>query len=158
MKKIYIFGCIAFQVVLLMVMAGRYEYVLYTGTPMKVLAQAVDPMDLFRGQYVALRYPISSWTGSLDESIKTGDRVYLSLTKSASGIVDTVSHASASKSDCQGLCVGAKLTSREEHQTFKVAYSYKGTGGTIVNLTNQSYNNVVYQYPSYQAAESVFAV
>ena len=50
---------------------------LLAGTTVILKVQPVDPFDFFRGQYLTINYEIS--TVNLPESIKEGDKVYVSL-------------------------------------------------------------------------------
>ncbi|MFZ4461432.1 MAG: GDYXXLXY domain-containing protein [Patescibacteria group bacterium] len=147
MKKSYFIGLIVLQLVLLGFIAARYEYVLKTGVPMKVLVQAVDPLDYFRGQYVALSYPLSTWTGAVNETIIPGTRVYLSTSQTASGVTDKIKGLYAARSACPDqTCVSAKLTSVERHTTLLVSYTYKNGSGAIISRPNEEYTQIHYDY------------
>jgi len=81
-KKIFIFLAVFW----LMIIGGFIaikEYTLRTGEEVLLKTIPVDPRDLFRGDYVILRYDISTIdTGSIQSDkgeFKKGDRVYLSL-------------------------------------------------------------------------------
>lgn len=67
---------------------GYKEYTLRTGTEVLLKTMPVDPRDLFRGDYVVLRYEISnidkketplSSIESFPAIFKSGDQVYVSL-------------------------------------------------------------------------------
>lgn len=49
----------ALQTVVIGYQIGERSYVLRTGVEVRLKTEAVDPRDLFRGDYVVLRYPIS---------------------------------------------------------------------------------------------------
>jgi uncharacterized membrane-anchored protein len=74
-------------------MAGEREAVVVYGKPVWLATAPVDPRDLFRGDYVRLRYDISTvpkdhWGGSLAAkgTAKRGDRVYALLQPGSNGI------------------------------------------------------------------------
>lgn len=60
MRKLLIICVAVLQVLLLAFMAGQREYVLRTGRTIYLRTVPVDPRDFFRGDYVSLRYEISS--------------------------------------------------------------------------------------------------
>ncbi len=61
MKRSYKIGIIvALQVLFLFSMLGIRFYTLSQGVPVLLKAAPVDPWDLFRGEYVALNYDIST--------------------------------------------------------------------------------------------------
>lgn len=51
---------VAVQILFLLGMVGRHSYTLQTGTPVLLKPVPVDPWDMFRGEYVTLRYEMSS--------------------------------------------------------------------------------------------------
>jgi uncharacterized membrane-anchored protein len=60
MRKLLIIIAVVLQVLLLVFMAGQRECVLRTGKTVYLRTIPVDPRDLFRGDYVRLRYEISN--------------------------------------------------------------------------------------------------
>jgi len=73
----------AFWLVLLAGFIGFKEYTLKTGDEMLLKTVPVDPRDLFRGDYVTLRYEISTldaaaFSKNVDQ-FKEGDRIYVFL-------------------------------------------------------------------------------
>ncbi len=74
-------GC--FWLIILVAFVGTKEYTLRTGTTVLLKTIPVDPRDLFRGDYVILRYDISRLTTKYwphkDHTFKDGDRIYLML-------------------------------------------------------------------------------
>jgi uncharacterized membrane-anchored protein len=60
MKRIAILGAVVFQVAVLGFMAGEREYIVRNGRTVYLRTAPVDPRDIFRGDYVALRYEINS--------------------------------------------------------------------------------------------------
>lgn len=147
MKKSYFAGLIVLQLVLLGFIAARYEYVLKTGASMKVLVQGVDPLDFFRGQYVALNYPLTIWTGSVSDELRPGSRVYLSTSQTSTGVTDRVKGLYTTRSNCpDAVCIGAKLSTVERRTTMLVTYSYDTGSGKIATRTNEEYVLVDYDY------------
>ena len=62
-------------------MAGLAEADLAFGEEIRLKAQPVDPLDIFRGNYVVLRYEISSLSAAND--VRRGDTVCADLFKSS---------------------------------------------------------------------------
>jgi len=60
MRKLLIICAAVLQVLLLAFIGGQREYVLRTGRTIYLRTVPVDPRDMFRGDYVRLRYEISS--------------------------------------------------------------------------------------------------
>jgi uncharacterized membrane-anchored protein len=78
------------QVVVIVGMAaGRESTLRQEETDIKLQTVPVDPRDLFRGDYVVLRYEISTiGTAGLDSSVadlKRGDTVYVALVEGGDG-------------------------------------------------------------------------
>lgn len=55
-KKILFAAAAAVQVLAILAIAARYEYVDRFGTEILVPAFGYDPMDMFRGQYANVTY------------------------------------------------------------------------------------------------------
>ncbi len=71
---------VAFQLLILLGLIGFKEATLATGLEVVLQTVPVDPRDIFRGDYVALRYEIST----LDNipgywAVKAGDKAYVRL-------------------------------------------------------------------------------
>ncbi len=60
MRKLIIIAAVLLQVAVLGFMAGQREYILRTGRIVFLKTAPVDPRDVFRGDYVRLRYEIST--------------------------------------------------------------------------------------------------
>jgi uncharacterized membrane-anchored protein len=65
MRKWIIISVILLQAAVLAYMAGEREYILRTGRTVFLKTVPVDPRDIFRGDYVSLRYEISRVNGDL---------------------------------------------------------------------------------------------
>lgn len=77
---------VALQVVVLLGMVGRHSYTLATGTEVTLKSEPFDPWDPFKGEYVRLRYNISTFelpTPARGEEppYQRGDQVWVLLTK-----------------------------------------------------------------------------
>lgn len=76
---------VALQVVILVGMMGLHGYTLATGSPVVLKTVPVDPWDPFMGQYVTLRYEISSLKASqvvmTGTPYRRGQQVWVSLRK-----------------------------------------------------------------------------
>ncbi|HIA16964.1 MAG TPA: hypothetical protein EYN72_09330, partial [Dehalococcoidia bacterium] len=88
-KRLFI-AVIAVQIVFLLGLVGYRESILSLGRTAVLETVPVDPRDLFKGEYVTLRYEISTiGEGSLapqknqyflEGEINEGDTVYVNLT------------------------------------------------------------------------------
>lgn len=79
--KAKFYGLVGFQLLLLIGLIGYKQFTLLTGECILLQTVPVDPREMFRGDYVALRYHISqldqlTWQ---DSAYKKGDRVYVAL-------------------------------------------------------------------------------
>jgi uncharacterized membrane-anchored protein len=79
---------VTLQVLFLFSMIGFKIYTLNTGTAILLKTEPIDPWDMFRGEYVALNYEISTLNGSeveenleRDKHLADGDEVYVVLEK-----------------------------------------------------------------------------
>ena len=87
-------------------MIGWNELQLALGTEVRLKTAPVDPVDLFRGRYVALRYEISSLP--VDGDVRRGDTVYVVLERSAE--IWTGGSASTSRPE-DGTFIRGRVTS-----------------------------------------------
>ncbi|HEY6012218.1 MAG TPA: GDYXXLXY domain-containing protein [Nitrospirota bacterium] len=96
MRKTLIIIAIAFQVLVLVFMTGKREYIAATGTVVYLRTAPIDPRDLFRGDYVRLKYeasvvPLVKASPDIAEQIKknkVGETVYASLAVGESGLAE----------------------------------------------------------------------
>ncbi|WP_134683062.1 GDYXXLXY domain-containing protein [Brevibacillus migulae] len=58
-RTAYLIGIIALQVILLLSIVGKYQYIAMTGKPITLKTAPIDPTDLFYGEYVTLRYEVN---------------------------------------------------------------------------------------------------
>lgn len=91
-KQLFILAVVV-QLAVLGFMIGKREYLLTHGQTVKLQCEPVDPRSLFSGDYVILRYTISDFNTKKftklnihDETITTGDTIYLSLVVDKDGI------------------------------------------------------------------------
>lgn len=76
---------IILQLIVLFGMVGYHMLILKTGTLVTLKVQPVDPTDLFRGDYLIMRYDISQLhkkdfaTPELSENLAIGDDVYVPI-------------------------------------------------------------------------------
>ena len=86
-KKKYVVGLLIFWGVILLGFIALKQYTLQTGTEVMLRTVPIDPRDLFRGDYVILRYDINSIR--LDSILSEGgpfnkdDKIYLKLDTSS---------------------------------------------------------------------------
>jgi uncharacterized membrane-anchored protein len=88
---------VAAQIVVLGGMIAQKEYIMTTGTPIRLAVAPVDPVDLMRGDYVNLTYTISRLDClhivGCNETYQAGDSIYVELMP-AGGVwhAEAVSH------------------------------------------------------------------
>jgi len=72
-----------FWIIIIFGFIGYKEYTLKTGEEVLLNTVPIDPRDLFRGDYVVLRYEISNLDPEIfdtnDVTFKPGDKVYVAL-------------------------------------------------------------------------------
>ena len=82
-KRWLFVAAVALQVMLLLGMAARHTYTLQTGRPIRLETVPVDPWDMFRGEYVQLRYKISELSAGqipmTGAPYERGQRVWVTL-------------------------------------------------------------------------------
>ena len=76
-RRIAFWALVAAQALLPLALIGWNEVALATGERVRLATQPIDPVDLFRGRYVTLRYEIS--TLPLDDDAGRGETVYVVL-------------------------------------------------------------------------------
>ena len=78
--RLAFFGIVLFQVLFLLGLVGYKEVTLRFGQTVVLETVPVDPRDLFRGDYVVLRYTISDLSGFANAwEFHDGDTVYVHL-------------------------------------------------------------------------------
>jgi uncharacterized membrane-anchored protein len=91
-RRIAFWLVVAVQALVLVAMIGFNELALATGDEVTLRTVPVDPIDLFRGNYVTLRYEIS--TLGVEEGIRPGDSVYVPLYEQGSSWTGSFGYAS----------------------------------------------------------------
>lgn len=92
MRRVFIIVCVAAQLLVLGVMAGKRELILATGERIFLRTAPIDPRDPFRGDFVRLRYDISAVApekmrdGLPEHAKKKGYPVYAKLTMGADDV------------------------------------------------------------------------
>jgi len=96
MRRTLLIIAIALQVLVLAFIAGKREYIARTGAVVYLRTAPIDPRDLFRGDYVRLRYeasivPLARASGDVAEQMKKyayGGTVYSALEKEEGGLAE----------------------------------------------------------------------
>lgn len=96
MRRTFLIIAIAFQVLVLTFMAGKREYIARTGDVVYLRTAPIDPRDLFRGDYVRLRYeasivPLARASADIADQVKKyayGVAVYAALEKGEGGLAE----------------------------------------------------------------------
>jgi uncharacterized membrane-anchored protein len=76
-RRIALLAAVAAQLAVPLALAGLAAADLAFGREIRVAAQPVDPVDIFRGNYVVLRYEFSTLTAGFD--VRRGARVCVGL-------------------------------------------------------------------------------
>ena len=103
-RKLALLAVVCAQLAVPLGMAGLAEADLAFGNEIKLRAQPVDPLDIFRGNYVVLRYEISSLP-VLGE-VRRGERLCARL--SESGGEWRASHADPGRPSGTAICGRAR--------------------------------------------------
>jgi uncharacterized membrane-anchored protein len=96
MRRTLLIIAIAFQVLVLVFIAGKREYIAATGTVVYLRTAPIDPRDLFRGDYVRLRYeasvvPLTKASAEIAENMKKptfSATVYAQLALGEAGLAE----------------------------------------------------------------------
>jgi len=96
MRRTLLIIAVAFQVLVLAFIAGKREYIARTGDVVYLRTAPIDPRDLFRGDYVRLRYeasivPLARASADIAEQMKKyafGETVYAALEKGEGGLAE----------------------------------------------------------------------
>ena len=96
MRRTLLILAILFQVLVLVFMAGKREYIAATGSIVYLRTAPIDPRDLFRGDYVRLKYeastvPLARAGADIAEKVKKfsfGDTVYAVLDIKENGLAE----------------------------------------------------------------------
>lgn len=130
MRKGLIILAIIAQVVVLAYMGAEREYIVRNGRTVHLRTAPIDPRDIFRGDYVALQYdistiPVSKLRGGLadEENRKKGMKVYTFLKEGANGIAE-VDFVTDRKPD-HGLFIKGRLEENWRTSLTKQALSVK---------------------------------
>ena len=118
---------VAVQIVFVVGAVAREEYLLQSGTEIRIRTRPVDPWDVFRGQYVDLAYDIDDlthlrhlrWLGS------AGNTVYVILAEQEDGLwnpIDASRERESSTSRPDGTVVIRATVLRNELDFFWVEY------------------------------------
>lgn len=132
MKRKLVILAIALQFVILAIMALEREYIVQYGTEVYLRTAPIDPRDIFRGDYVRLRYEISQISkrdsqGSLSDNMtkKPKDSIVYSVITSGEGGISKLQYITDSKPD-DALFIKGRLSHRLDpkvtYQAFNVKY------------------------------------
>jgi uncharacterized membrane-anchored protein len=91
-RRIAFWLVVAVQALVLVALIGLNERALAEGDEVTLRTVPVDPVDLFRGRYVTLRYEISSI--EIAEGVQPGDSVYVPLHETAGAWTGSFGYAS----------------------------------------------------------------
>lgn len=124
MRKAAVFIALAFQLIVLLVMAGQREYIVRAGDRLYLRTAPIDPRDLFRGDFVRLDYPFSRIGPrqlgdqlTLDD-LRKGMRVYAVLQPGPEGLAE-LDYLTASEPD-GGLFIRGRV--RSTYGSAHIAY------------------------------------
>lgn len=130
---------VVFWLIILLGMIGMKEFTMMTGKEVLLETEPVDPRDLFRGDYVILRYPISEIPNLM--SYHAGDTIYVNLEyKEPYWKYASVSDKRDPKPD--QVAIKGKITNQRWGSGLRVEYgieSYfvpEGKGRSIERLRN----------------------
>ena len=95
-RRLAFLAVVAAQLIVPVALIGANELALATGTHVTLLTQPVDPLDPFRGRYVALSYEISNPRGG---RFASGETVWIELVESGDRWVAERVHTSRPDTD-----------------------------------------------------------
>ena len=103
-RRLALIAVVGVQLALPLALAGLAEADLAFGEEIRLKAQPVDPLDIFRGNYVVLRYEISQL--QVYERVRRGDRLCADLFEK--GGTSTASNAYRDASGNRSICGRAR--------------------------------------------------
>jgi uncharacterized membrane-anchored protein len=105
-------GIVLFQFLILLGLVGFNEVILAFGKTVVLQTAPVDPRDLFRGDYVMLRYEISTLSGipGLGQ-VHEGDRIYVHLEQR--GDVWEATEVSKERREEWDICISGEVVDAE---------------------------------------------
>ena len=111
-RRIAFWVVVAVQALLLVSLIGFNELALAKGDEVTLRTAPVDPIDLFRGNYVTLRYEIS--TLQVQDGLRPGDAVYVPLYESGGAWTGSFGYASPPP---QGKFIRGTIHQADSHRT-----------------------------------------
>lgn len=126
MRTWFVIVAAACQVLVLAYVAGQREYVVHAGRNILLRTAPVDPRDPFRGDFVRLRYDLSTIRReSLSEDLRTsylksGARIYVALREDDNGVAEIVQ--ATAKRPADGLFIRGRVDQR---------WGWRGRAGTM---------------------------
>lgn len=89
-EKLFFIGSVLAQFAVLAWLIFSYQSIVLGGTEIILKTQPIDPRDILRGQYVALRYDISTLDSKVfyvnADKLVAGNTAYVSLARGGGGI------------------------------------------------------------------------
>ena len=116
-RRLVLLGLVCAQIALPLGLAGLAAADLAFGEKIRLRAEPVDPLDIFRGNYVVLRYDISS--PSVFTRVQRGERLCVPLSRVGDAWVGT--HAEPGPPDGTAIC-GTARSDAEPGERVQVEY------------------------------------
>lgn len=142
MNKKHLFPIIAFLVLVLVLGGFIYtqEQILTNGQEVILKTRPVDPRDLFRGEYVILRYEIEAAEMVTDQAqlLQDGKQIYLKLETDSSGVAQVVAVQTTEPDFSDGVWLAGEVSyNTVRFRDLEQFYVPEGAGLAIEDLREE---------------------
>lgn len=128
--RLVFLGIILFQLLILLGLIGFNEATLAFGKSVVLQTRPVDPRDLFRGDYVMLRYEISTISRIPGlENVNEGDKVYVHLDQYGD-VWDAIEGAKERHPDWD-VCISGEVVNHQVQYGIESYFVPEGKGQDI---------------------------
>jgi uncharacterized membrane-anchored protein len=124
----------------------QQEKILQEGSMTILETRPVDPRDLFRGEYVILRYAIEDDEKIKEEAtrLQTGDTLFIKLVEDENGVASVSEVSDMSPDSFEGLWIAGEVSgSRVRFPSLEQFYVPEGAGRSIENFRSDLHVEVV---------------
>lgn len=124
----------------------QQERILRGGVVTILETRPVDPRDLFRGEYVILRYTIESDENiqEVASELQSGDQLYIKLIENEKGVASVAEVRGSSPDSLEGLwIIGEVSGGRVRFPALEQFYVPEGTGRSVENFRGDLHVEIV---------------
>jgi uncharacterized membrane-anchored protein len=145
-KHLLFVGAIISIVLIIGGLIYQQEIILQEGSTTILETRPVDPRDLFRGEYVILRYAIESDVRIQEEAAKLelGDTLFIKLVEDENGVAYVGEVSDQSPDSLEGLWIAGEVNGRRvRFPSLEQFYVPEGAGLSVENFGSDLHVEVV---------------